>query len=353
MNIFIRTDVHMLIGIGHIHRCLKLLSYIDGVHNITFICKKYNNLDSKNKEYIKNIYDKITNKYTLIFIEIDSDNNIVKDDMSTWLGEDYTLDAIKTINKLDNCDILIIDHYAININWELLVKKNVKKLIIIEDFVKRKHNCDYIINGIVNDSSLYKNLVNDNCKLLLGNEYLIIGNQFFNQNIKLREKNRISVFISGCDYTNETSKIIKKLKIINKNKRYNLDIIVGGLNANYQEILELCTEEYFNIHYNIDNIEEIFNKSYISIGALGQSLLERIALKIPSIVFSLSENQLLVSKELIDSGCFKYIGNIPVNYDNLLNEIIYIDKNYDELIDNCDRYFNNNKLHILFKDILL
>ena len=147
-----------MIYLIHIYRCLKLLSYFDGAHNITFLCKKYNNLDSKNKEYIENIYNKITNKYSLLFIEIDSDNKIVKDDMSTWLGENYTLDAIKTNNKLDNCDMLIIDHYAIDAKWELLVKKNVKKLIIIEDFVKRKHNCDYIINGIVNNPEIKTHL---------------------------------------------------------------------------------------------------------------------------------------------------------------------------------------------------
>lgn len=350
MNIFIRVDAHFKIGIGHIYRCLKLTSYIDNINTITFICKKYKNLQNKKKEFVNNIYKKIEKNFKIKFIEIENDDSI-KMDMNTWFGENYMLDANKTIENLNDCDILIVDHYSVDYRWENIVKKYTKKLIIIEDFIGRKHNCDLIINGLVNDTLVYKNLVNKDCKLLLGNEYLIIGNHFFNQDIKLREKNRISVFISGSDITNETCKIIKSLKIINKNKKYIFDIIVGGLNTNYKTILKLCKEDYFLIHYNIDNIWEILNRSYISIGALGQSLLERIALKIPSIMISLSENQLLVSKNLLSSGCFRYIGSIPLNYDNLLNEIISIEKNYIKYVENCNKYFSRNKLINLFNSI--
>ena len=299
---------------------------------------------------MNNIYKKITKKFKIKFIEIDNDDYI-KMDMKTWFGENYMLDANKTIEKLINCDILIVDHYSVDYRWENIVKKHVKKLIILEDFVGRKHNCDLIINGLTNNTLLYRNLVNNSCKLFLGNEYLIIGNQFFNQDIKLREKNRVSIFISGSDTTNETCKIINSLKNNSKNKKYNFDVIVGALNSNYQTILELCEEDNFFIHYNIDNIWEIFNKSYISIGALGQGSLERIALKIPSIMLSLTENQLLVSKNLINSECFKYIGNIPLNYNNLLDEILTIEKNYNKYFGNCKKYFNSNKLDILFKQI--
>ena len=350
MNIFIRVDVHMIIGIGHIYRCLKLLSYIEGNHNITFICKKYNNLNSENAEYIQNIYNKISKKYSLVFIDIDSDKNIIKSDMTTWLGEDYKLDAIKTNNKLYNCDILIIDHYTIDINWEMLVKKNVKKLIIIEDFVKRKHNCDILINGITNDYSSYKNLVNNDCKLLLGNEYLIIGNQFFNQDVKLREKNRISVFISGSDITDETSKIIHECNLINvrNNYKYTFDIIVGPLNKNYNKIKRFCEEnKYFNIYYNIDNMAEILNKSYISIGALGQSLLEKIALNIPSLVLTISENQARSIVNLIQTDTFICIGNIPIDYSILLENNInklYNMELYNKIKLNCIKYSENQKI---------
>jgi UDP-2,4-diacetamido-2,4,6-trideoxy-beta-L-altropyranose hydrolase len=344
MNIFIRVDTHIEIGIGHIYRCLKLLSYLEEEHNIVFICKKYNNLNSDEQQFMDNIYNKIRNKYLIKFIEIENDSKIKKDDMKTWMGEDYKLDASKTIYHLKNCNILIVDHYAIDFNWESLVKNSTEKLIIIEDFIGRKHNCDIIINGIVNEPLIYKELVNKDCKLFLGNEYLIVGNQFFNQDITLREKNRISIFISGSDNTNETCKIINNIKEFNKNNKYNFDIIVGGLNPCYKDILNLCTEDYFKVYYNIDNIAEIFNKSYISIGAIGQGLLERIALKIPSIIISLTENQLLVSKDLINSECFEYMGNIPIDYSKLINKIEHIEHNYNNIILKCEGFFKYNKL---------
>ena len=68
MNIFIRVDTHIKIGIGHIYRCLKLLSYLEEEHNIVFICKKYNNLNSDEQQFMDNIYDKIRTKYLIKFI---------------------------------------------------------------------------------------------------------------------------------------------------------------------------------------------------------------------------------------------------------------------------------------------
>ena len=350
MNIFFRVDTHFKIGLGHIYRCLKLTSYIDNISNITFICKKYKNFDFRQKEFMNNIYKKIIKKFKIQFLYIENDNDIKKE-MGTWFGENYKLDAYKTIKILKNCDILIVDHYSVDYRWENIVKKYTKKLIVIEDFVGRKHNCDLIINGLVTDLSVYKNLVNDSCKIYFGNEYLIIGNQFFNQNIKLRQKDRICVFISGSDITNETYKIVKSLKKINLNKKYKFDIIIGGLNINYNSIIQICNDENFFIHYNIDNIWEIYNKSYISIGALGQGSLERIALKIPSIMITLTENQLLVSKSLIQSKCFKYMGNIPLNYDNLIYEIADIEKNYNKYVSNCNKYLKSNKLESLFNNL--
>ena len=356
MNIIVRADVHHKIGIGHIMRCLKLLSYYDNnINNITFICKKYNNLTDD--VMLNNIYEKITVNYNINFIEIENDFYIDLNDMTTWLAEPYQSDCKKTIKLLKQGSYLIIDHYSIDKKWEIMVKDYVKKIIVIDDFIKREHHCDIIINCTITNALLYNNLLNKNCKMLLGMEYALIGKDFFIQDKNMREYNRISIFISGSDITDETSKIIRLCKIFNNkhNNKYIFDVIIGSLNINYSYIKNFCEKnEKFNLFYNIDNMAEILNKSYISIGSLGQSLFERMALQIPSIMMTIVDNQKYLIDILIKSDTFIFLGNIPIQYDKILEENInklYNTDIYKEKQINCKKFIKNIKIYNLFKTL--
>ena len=356
MNIIIRADVHHKIGMGHIMRCLKLLSYYDNnMNDITFICKKYNNLIDDTT--LNKMYEKISINYNIDFIEVENDNYIDLNDMTTWLAEPYQNDCNKTIKLLKHETYLIIDHYSIDKKWEIMIKNHVKKIIVIEDYIKREHYCDIIINCTITNASLYNNLLNKNCKILLGMEYALIGKDFFIQDIGMREYNRISIFISGSDITDETSKIIRLCKIFNNkyNNKYVFDVIVGSLNINYSYIKNFCEKnKNFNLFYNIDNMAEILNKSYISIGSLGQSLFERMALKIPSIMMSIVDNQKYIIDTLIKSDTFIFFGNIPLKYDKILEESInklYNIDIYKEKQINCEKFIKNIKLDIIFKEL--
>ena len=150
MNIYIRVDIHPKIGIGHIMRCLKLCSYIENNNNIFFLSKNYNCLD-------ENIFLKLE-KYNLIKLEIENDLYINEKDMLTWLGENYENDAIKSIKKLKNCDLLIIDHYSIDYKWENLVRMYTKKIFVIEDCIGRKQICVIILISIINKNNSFKNI---------------------------------------------------------------------------------------------------------------------------------------------------------------------------------------------------
>ena len=153
MNIFFRVDSSNIIGTGHLIRCLKLANYFEN-HNIFFICKNFiGNINKKVLEFNYNLNE--------IYLDIAS----ISFDHSTWLGEDFNTDATKTIKILKQycVDILIVDNYAIDYKWETIVKPYVKKMILIDDFIERKHNCDFIINGIEEDKNKYNNLCNKEC----------------------------------------------------------------------------------------------------------------------------------------------------------------------------------------------
>ena len=123
MKIAFRVDSADSIGAGHIRRCLKLAEDLKNKSKkIYFITKNLSGNFNK-------LIDK--KKFKVILIK-----NLSSDWKST-----------KLICKKFKINILIVDHYQLGINWEKKIKKNVDKLVVVDDFSKKKHHCDLIINN--------------------------------------------------------------------------------------------------------------------------------------------------------------------------------------------------------------
>ena len=159
MKIGFRTDSSKIIGAGHLSRCLKLaedLKYKSA--EIIFITKNltgnFNNLINKKK-------------FKLVLIK----GNKLKNDL---------IETKEIIKKL-KINLLIVDNYKIGINWEKKIRSKVEKLIVIDDFSKRNHYCDLIINNL-------NSKIRNNTKNLTGLEYVIVPQIFYNKKISEKKK---------------------------------------------------------------------------------------------------------------------------------------------------------------------
>ena len=349
MNIFFRVDSSNIIGTGHLIRCLKLANYFEN-HNIFFICKNFiGNINKKVLEFNYNLNE--------IYLDIAS----ISFDHSTWLGESYQSDANKTIDVLKKykVDILFVDNYGIDYKWETVIKPYANKIVLIDDFVQRIHNCDYIINGIEEDENQYKDLCNNDCKLLLGPKYFIINNEFFDLAPKKKFNDKIKkifVFISGSDIENYTYRIMKYLE--GKFENINFDILIGVSNRKKDIIEKLCNQNSnYNFYYNINNVYDIMFNADLCIGTLGQNFIERMVFGIPSIVFTIADNQLGFLEKYKDKNIFIYCGHLIDDFEKIENSINYLlyNKHFLELKQNYDiikKMFNQNDLKNILKDIL-
>ena len=356
MNIVFRVDSSDIIGTGHVYRCLNL-AYQYKKNNISFICKNHNyNLNCKIEENYK-VYPLFLNNNTNINLDI-----------NTWLGESQIDDLNKTMDIIkDNnlvIDWLIIDHYAIDKIWEEGIKKHVKNICVIDDFTNREHNCNILLNqqisyeeGIIK----YKNIINNDCILYCGNDYLLLHPKYFNYtNFEKQFQNhikRINIFMGGSDIYNITDKIINicnKYNMLIQNKII-FDVIIGKSNKNYEIILNKVKKlNNFNIYYDLEFIGELMEKADLCIGAPGSTSYERCLMKTPSLCICIAENQKTVINKLIESNIIKYLGTIEDNYEKKILEYLdYFNKNINELKKmsiNCETFINlkNNRI----KDIL-
>ena len=356
MSIVFRVDSSNIIGTGHVFRCLNFAYHYKKIYKIFFICKNYS----------YNLISKIEEEYQVFKIGIENETNI-KLDHTTWLGESEEADADKTIeiikkNKLQ-VDWLIIDHYSIGEIWENRLKPFVKKILVIDDYTNRKHICNILINQQISkeDGLLkYKNILNKDCKIYCGNEYLLLHPRYIEyQNIvkNYDKKNieRVNIFMGGADTPNITNKILDVCANFNKNIIF--DVIVGKSNKNKLELeRRIKNLKNFNFYYDLQYIGDLILKADICIGAIGSTSYERCLLKTPSLCICIAENQKTVLDKFIKSNTIKYLGTINDNYlDKLEYFLNYFNNNINELkimSNNCSNFIDikENKIkYIIIK----
>jgi UDP-2,4-diacetamido-2,4,6-trideoxy-beta-L-altropyranose hydrolase len=159
-NILFRADSSSTIGTGHIMRDLVLAEQFEDT-NIIFATQ----------DLPGNINYKIEEKNYVI--EILNSNNI---DELTNIIEKYSIEMI------------IIDHYGIDHNYEKALKAITGVMIFVLDDTYEKHHCDILLNhNIYADSSRYKNLVPEYCKLRCGAKFTLLREEFKSEKTKQKK----------------------------------------------------------------------------------------------------------------------------------------------------------------------
>ena len=313
MKIAIRTDASLYMGTGHLMRCLTLADEVrrEG-HTVTFICR----------ELPGNLCELIEKKGYHVYRLPFQDKNRIQtvQDVSSWLGATWREDAEQTISVLQEISIaskidwLVVDHYALDIQWERMMRPYVKRIMVIDDLANRPHDCDLLLdqNLYENMEQRYMGLVPETCKLLLGPQYALLRPEFREARKKLRPRDgvvrRILIFFGGTDPTNETLKAIEAVRLLN---RYDIEVdVVVGANNPHRDLVKKKCEALPNFHYHcqVDNMAELMVKADLAIGAGGSTTWERYCLGLPSILIAVASNQVFISKSSARQNIDVFLG---------------------------------------------
>lgn len=309
MKIIFRVDSSTQIGSGHLMRCLTLAERKRKQYQaeVIFIIRDLEGslIDLVERKGFKSIILPKSNvEYNL--------NGYEK-----WLTVPQNVDAEevkKILQDIGQVDLLIVDSYAIDINWETIVRPFVKQIMVIDDLANRKHDCDVLLdqNFYLDKESRYNGLVPNYCKLCLGPEYALLREEFYEvkKNLRKRDGNikNILVFFGGSDTTNETMKALKAIVMLER-ADITVNVIVGQSNQHKDMIASFCDNyDYMNYYCQVDNIAEFMNEADLSIGAGGTTTWERLFLELPSIVIAIAENQEKICEDCAKENYVLYIG---------------------------------------------
>ena len=317
--IIFRCDASLLIGSGHVIRCRTLArELVSRGHVAVFICR------SQPGDFC----EVLESEFQVLRLESnpnrslvdDTKSHITGDIYSHWLGCDQSSDAAESIQALNaagitQCDWLVVDHYGINSEWErimlneirLMIKSDVK-LLVIDDLANRRHNAHILVDQTYHKPmkiSRYAGLVSDECKVLLGPHYALLGAEYgqLHAESKQRKKlDRIIIYFGGvdpCGYTLKTLELLSRDEFTG----IDVDVVVGKQSRNLDKIVRRAQARRATyIHQYVDSLAHLLSKADLAIGAGGASIWERFCLRLPSLVVSLSDNQHQTVQPLIEAG---------------------------------------------------
>ena len=313
-KVVFRINLGKKTGLGHLMRCLRFShEIIKKKYEIFFILDNLQNINLKNKK-IKSI--ELYNKKKFVSEVEDAKKCLV---------------FIKKIKPI----AVIVDDYRLSEKWHRSIKKFTKKIIVIDDLANRNMQCDIYINYKVTNIDKLKNIVrkicNKNAKLLLGPKYLILD-QHLKKTKKTKKFQILINFGNSFDFLkikNFLTELCGKLSQMNNIK---ILIVIGTLAKNFKYIYKL-KKNYYNIRLIEKKIfiEKYINSTQFFLGSAGNSIYEMSYLNIPSIFFSLSENQENDIRNLEKLGHFFSLTSKDLSNNKLSSFVLTMLQNYSRI----------------------
>jgi UDP-2,4-diacetamido-2,4,6-trideoxy-beta-L-altropyranose hydrolase len=368
LKIAIRADASLIIGKGHIMRCLTLAHYIKATQqqnnvevDITFIC---NNFDGNLNHYIE--------EQGFSVISLNSEQEINKLDTSTWLSRSQQNDAKLCIDNTSIIfDWIIVDHYAIDKNWQQLIQAITHKILVIDDLANRVHDCDVLLDQTLSrDESDYEELTPKACLKLVGGHYTLLRKEFFKHRIKAENKRRnltsipfnfhVLITMGGFDLANTSLIAIEALKQLRCTSSKFTATVVLSSQSIHLESLQYCVKgiNWLTIELDSQNMATQMLKADIAIGASGATAWERCCLGLPTLSIETAENQKLVSSSLEKQGAIINLGSSNnIEAFTIRNTLVALidrkDNTYESMINksfiSCDGKGVNRVYQQLFK----
>jgi UDP-2,4-diacetamido-2,4,6-trideoxy-beta-L-altropyranose hydrolase len=312
-----RTDASLIIGSGHVFRCLSLASALrEKGASASFICRDHD----------KNLCALIAAKGFSVTCLAEAPATAwqvpVDDSLpvyASWLGTSWETDAIQTRSAIEALgempDWLIVDHYALDGRWEAALRPTARRIMVIDDLADRRHDCDLLLdqNLLADMMTRYAGKVPEHCGLMLGPEYALLQSDYAHLHSRILPREgpikRVLVFFGSADTANVTGRSVAAFLRLDQ-PEVELDVIVPEDSPN-ADTVHKQVEKAANIHLHsrLPSLAQLMARADLAVGACGVTTWERCCLGLPSLVITLAENQRPIAAELHRRGLIRWLGH--------------------------------------------
>jgi len=309
--IVFRTDASVQIGTGHVMRCLTLAEELRAKGaTCLFLCRPHEG------NLIGLIAERGHRVKALPALTPANAGWAPKSGPphAVWLGTDQATDAADTLRALEGegrATWLVVDHYALDREWQRVLRPVCDRLMVIDDLADRPHDCDLLLDPNLGRSRAdYADLVPAQARVLLGPRHALLRPEFAvhrAESLARRaqpELRRVLVTLGGVDKDNITCRVLDALDRVNLPGAPEITVVMGPKAPWLEAVRERAgTMRYpSRVLAGVSNMARLMTVSDLAIGAAGTTAWERCSLGLPTLQLVLAENQQKVAVALEAAG---------------------------------------------------
>jgi len=311
MKIAFRVDASLQMGSGHVVRCLTLAEGLrERGAQILFVCRELEG------HLVALIRQKGFDVASLAAPN-SKQGDLRWNAHAPWLAVPWIQDAEDTVVALRNfgqVDWLVVDHYALDSNWEKQLRNVAANIMVIDDLADRCHDCDLLLDQNLYEhmAKRYSGLLPEGCEQLLGPRFALLRPEFADSRRLLRERDgsvrKILIFYGGVDASNETGKALEAIRQL-KQGDVHVDVIVGQSNPQRVNIEKTCAHmANVTFHCQVSHMAKLMAEADLALGSGGTVTWERCSLGLPAVVTTVAVNQVELTAVCAEEGLLFWIG---------------------------------------------
>lgn len=311
MRVAIRADASNQIGSGHVMRCATLAGALMQLGaEVAFVCRE---LDGHYCAWLE------AQGITVLRLPAPApaDGTDTRLAHARWLGVTQIRDSVETRQALAGVDWdwLIVDHYALDAEWEAVMRPLTKFILVIDDLADRDHDADVLLdqNLVIGMRHRYVGKMPPGATLLLGPRFALLQPAY----AKLRRRaharkgpvRRILISFGGADQHNLTGRTLAAILCLLRADVV-VDVIVADGSPNMNDIRSLAAgHDNVRLHRTMPTLAPFMLDADLAIGAGGATTWERLCLGLPTLVITQAANQVVIASTLARLGLIRLLGH--------------------------------------------
>lgn len=308
-HIAFRADASLDIGSGHVMRCLTLADALrERGARCHFLCREHpGHLNALIRARGHEVQPLGAPKGRALPPGADRLAH------AAWLGTTQTADAAECADALGRWqpDWLVVDHYALDAEWERAVRPLARQLMVIDDLADRPHLADLLLDQTHGrDAEDYRERVPLGCRVLTGAGHAMLRPAFAalrapslarRSGAALRS---LLINLGGVDRDNVTGRVLDALRNSPLPPDTRITVVMGASAPWVEDVRQRTQALPWNseVLCGVDNMAERMVASDLAIGAAGATAWERCCLGLPTVMMVLADNQRSAAEALARSG---------------------------------------------------
>jgi len=228
-------------------------------------------------------------------------------------------DALETQAIADEIGAVavVVDHYALDAEWEAILRRAGTPVVVIDDLADRQHDADLLIDTNPLPASRYDGWLRPETQVLAGPGFALLPPSSARITVPDRstvEVRQVLVSLGGGKNRQAMAKVIAAFSDVRLSD-LQADVVTG------EDALAADLESYacsvlppgapsIRFHGWVEDLLPLMSRADVSIGAGGLSNWERLRVGLPTVVMAVAPNQVESSTALDQAGLVRYAGSI-------------------------------------------